>query len=185
MARQGDFYIDKKTLNQLRKDLTKVFPTNAQTNTAIVRGMKKAAAPLVSGLKLAIKNKVSDEATGKLANSIKIFRAKKLDKYKRPSIYVGPKVKPPKKYRNKKGDTKAQRAINAKAREKWIAEQAGFYFYFLEYGFKPWGKGDQYLGLGLLPQVVNSKGNQTLSSLYSSIADVIKKSAKRKGINIS
>ena len=185
MARNSEFYIDKKTLNQLRKDLTKVFPTNAQTNTAIVRGMKKAAAPLVSGLKLAIKNEVSDEATGKLANSIKIFRAKKLDKYKRPSIFIGPKVKAPKKYRNKKGDTKAQREANAKSRKSWADAQSGFYFYFLEYGFKPWGKGKQYIGAGLLPKVVSSKGNQTLSTLYRSISDVIEKSAKRKGINIS
>jgi hypothetical protein len=183
MAQNEDFYLDKMSMIKLKKDLSRVFPKDSQTNSAIASGMAKAAKPLQTALKGAVKRDAKD--SGRLWRSIQTFRAKRLDKFGRPSVYVGPKVKPPKKYKNKKGATKAQRATNAKAREKWISEQAGFYFYFLEYGFKPWGKGEQYLGMGWLPRIAASHGQQTLSLLYKSISDVITSSAKRKGINIS
>ena len=183
MAQNEDFYLDRQSMIKLKRDLSKVFPKDSQTNSAIASGMTKAAKPMQTALKNAVKRDAKD--SGRLWRSIQTFRAKRLDKFGRPSVYVGPKVKAPKKYKNKRGATKEQREANAKAREKWIAEQSGFYFYFLEYGFKPWGKGDKYLGMGWLPKIAASVGEQTLSMLYKSISDVITQSAKRKGINIS
>ena len=182
MAQNADFYLDRQSMIKLKKDLLKVFPKDSQTNSAIARGMADAAKPMVQGLRQLLKREAKD--TGKLWKTVKTFKAKRLDKFGRPSVYVGPKVKPPKKYKNKKGATKSQRETNAKAREAWAAAQSGFYFYFLEYGFNPWGKGDKYLGLGLLPRVAASYGEQTLSKLYKSISDVMMKSAKRKGIEL-
>tara|TARA_R100000388_G_scaffold39921_2_gene30818 strand:+ start:3847 stop:4398 length:552 start_codon:yes stop_codon:yes gene_type:complete len=182
MGKKDQIYIDKKSLNDIKRSLTKVFPTTGKQNAAIVRGMKKAAKPLVSGLKNEIGKEAKD--TGKLKRSITTFRAKRLDKYKRPSIYIGPKVKPPTKFKDKKGATQKERTANAKARKAWAKKQSGYYFYFLEYGFVPFGKGELKGGLGLLPKTVAAKGGQAQSLLYNKIFEEIKKSAIKQGIKI-
>ena len=184
MAREGDFYLDQKTLSDVINSLEKVFPKTSKQNTAIANGMKKAAAPLVTGLSSAIKLKTSKKATGKLKESIKIFRSRRLDDNGRPSIFVGPKVNPPSKFKNKKGQNKAQREQNAKDREQWAKKQSGYYFYYLEYGFEPFSKGKVRPGLGLLPQVASAFGNQVMNSLYNNIFAEIKKGAVKQGINI-
>jgi hypothetical protein len=173
MAREGDFYLDQKTLKDVINSLEKVFPKTSKQNTAIANGMKKAAAPLKTGLSSAIKLKTSKKATGKL-----------LDDNGRPSIFVGPKVNPPTKFKNKKGQNKAQREQNQKDREAWAKKQSGYYFYYLEYGFKPFNRGDMKAGLGLLPKVASAFGNQVMNSLYNKIFAEIKKGADKQGINI-
>lgn len=184
MAKKEQIYLDEKSLQDVRRSLEKVFPKTSKQNTAIANGMKKAAAPLKTGLKNAIKGSTSKLATGKLKGSIKLFRSKRLDDNGRPSIYVGPKVKPPSKFKNKKGATKAERQQNAKKRAAWAKKQSGYYFYFLEYGFQPFGKNKMKSGLGLLPKVVSSYGGQVMSQLYTKIYAEIKKGANKQGINI-
>jgi hypothetical protein len=184
MAREGDFYLDQKTLKDVINSLEKVFPKTSKQNAAIANGMKKAAAPLKTGLSSAIKLKTSKKATGKLKESIKIFRSRRLDDNGRPSIFVGPKVNPPTKFKNKKGQNKAQREQNQKDREAWAKKQSGYYFYYLEYGFKPFNRGDMKAGLGLLPKVASAFGNQVMNSLYNKIFAEIKKGADKQGINI-
>lgn len=182
MAREGDFYLDKKTLTDVINSLEKVFPKTSKQNTAIANGMKKAAAPLKNGLKNAIGTKAKD--SGRLKKSINLFRSRRLDDNGRPSIFVGPKVNPPSKFKNKKGQNKAQREQNAKDREQWAKKQSGYYFYYLEYGFEPFSKGKVRPGLGLLPQVASAFGNQVMNSLYNKIFAEIKKGADKQGINI-
>ena len=182
MAKKDQIYLDQKSLQDVRRSLEKVFPKTSKQNTAIANGMKKASKPLVAGLKTAIGTEAKD--SGRLKRGIKIFRSKRLDDNGRPSVYVGPKVKPPTKFRDKKGATKAERQQNAKNRAAWAKKQSGYYFYFLEYGFQPFGKGELKSGLGLLPKVVSSYGNQVMSQLYTKIYAEIKKSADKQGIDI-
>lgn len=184
MARAGDIFLDQASLKQVIRGLERVFPTHGKQNTAIANGMKKASKPLVTALQQAIDGATSQAATGKLAGSIDIFRAKRLDDNKRPSVYVGPKVKPPSKFKNKKGHTKEQRKLNAQKRKAWAKKQSGFYFYFLEYGFVPFGKGNLRPGLGLLPKVVAEKGTYVNSRMLPYIWAEIKKGAKKNGIQV-
>tara|TARA_R110000744_G_scaffold229822_3_gene347919 strand:- start:621 stop:1178 length:558 start_codon:yes stop_codon:yes gene_type:complete len=181
--KDAEFSIDQKSLQDIRKSLEKVFPKTSKQNTAIFNGMKQAAKPLVEGLSSAIKQNTTDRATGKLAKSIKIFRAKKKDDGGRPVAFVGPKVKAPQKFNNKKTSTRAEMKANAAARDNWKKKQSGFYFYYLEYGFKAFGK-KMKSGLGLLPKVASAKGEQVMNSLYNKIFDEIKKGAKKQGFEI-
>ena len=182
MAKKDEIYLDQKTLRDVKNSLSKVFPTTRKQNTAIARGMIKSSKPMITGLKNMIKLEAKD--TGKLKNSIKAFRAKRLDKYKRPSVFIGPKVKPPTKFKDKKGATQAERKANAEKRAAWAKKQSGYYFYWLEYGFQPFGKGDLKPGLGLLPKATAAYGNQVMSQLYNNIYAEIKKSANKQGIKI-
>lgn len=181
--KDAEFKVDQKSLNDIRKSLVKVFPKTSKQNAAIFRGMKKAAQPLVDGLSSAIKQNTSDRATGKLAKSIKIFKAKRKDDQGRPTAFVGPKVKPPSKFKDKKSSTKAERQANAKARELWKSKQSGFYFFYLEYGFKAFGN-KMKSGLGLLPQVAQTKGNAVMNDLYNKIFEEIQKGARKQGFTI-
>ncbi len=181
--KDAEFQVDQKTLQDIRKSLKKVFPKTSKQNNKIFQGMKKAAKPLVDGLSSAIKQNTSEKATGKLAKSIKIFRAKKKDDGGRPVAFVGPKVKPPTKFNDKKTSTREEMKKNAEARDNWKKKQSGFYFYYLEYGFKAFGK-KMKAGLGLLPQVASSKGEQVMNDLYNKIFDEIKKGAKKQGFEI-
>eukprot|EP00918_Siedleckia_nematoides_P052470 GHVU01114630.1.p1 GENE.GHVU01114630.1~~GHVU01114630.1.p1 ORF type:complete len:184 (-),score=20.64 GHVU01114630.1:1682-2233(-) len=182
MGKAADFYLDQKTLKDIQRDLYKVFPKTGKQNTAIANGMKKSAAPLVTGLKGAISTQAKD--TGKLKKSIKIFRSKRLDDNGRPSVFIGPKVNPPTKFKNKRGQNKQEMEQNAKDREQWAKKQSGYYFYFLEYGFEPFAKGKVKPGLGLLPQVASAFGNQVMNSLYNNIWLQIKKGADKQGLKI-
>jgi len=180
MAKKDEIYIDKESLRKIKRSLEKVFPTAKKQNTAIARGMIKAAKPMVAGLKTMIGKDAKD--TGKLKRGIKAFRAKRLDKYKRPSVFIGPKVKPPTKLRVKKGASASERKANAKKRAEWAKKQSGYYFYYLEYGFQPFGKGELKPGLGLLPKAASTYGNATMSILYKKILDEIKRGAKKQGM---
>ena len=184
MAKQhAEFKVDQKTLRDIRKSLHKVFPKTSQQNNKIFQGMKNAAKPLVDGLSRAIKQNTSDKATGKLAKSIKIFRAKKKDDGGRPVAYVGPKVKPPNKFKDKKSSTKAERESNAIARDNWKKTQSGFYFYYLEYGFMAFGH-TMKSGLGLLPQVAEENKEAVMNDLYNKIFEQIQKGARKQGFEI-
>lgn len=180
MAKKDEIYIDKESLRKIKRSLEKVFPTTKKQNTAIANGMIKAAKPMKDGLKAMISKDAKD--TGKLKRSIKAFRAKRLDKYKRPSVFIGPKVNPPSKLKVKKGASASERKANAKKRAEWAKKQSGYYFYYLEYGFVPFGKGQLKPGLGLLPKAKSTYGNATMSILYRKILDEIKKGAKKQGM---
>ena len=83
--------------------------------------------------------------------------------------------------------TALQQAIDgatSQKRKAWCKKQSGFYFYFLEYGFVPFGKGNLRPGLGLLPKVVAEKGTYVNSRMLPYIWAEIKKGAKKNGIQV-
>lgn len=169
------FGIDKRSMTQLKRGLNKMFPKDKQSNNAITKGMVKASRPMAQGLRSSIRKNAKD--TGKLAKSIRIFKAKRLDKFGRPSVFIGPLVKVPKRIKKKKGRTIEQRKADSDA---WIAKKSGYYFYFLEYGFGPRGSNKKVAGLGLLPKVASEYEGAVLGSLEMSIIDVINKKAMRE-----
>lgn len=163
--------IDQKALTSTRKALSKLFPYDSKTQTAIWRGMKDASKPMKKALKSFIKTEAKD--SGRLNRSIKIFRAKRLDKYKRPSAYIGPKIKAPKTKKYKDPETQ----------QKWYDKFSGYYFYFLEYGFRPWGQNKTLKrGLGLLPKAVNQGGPQSMAILKRSIEKHLEARIKKTGL---
>ena len=172
--------IDKKAMLTITNNLDKLYPTDSQTNNALAASLKKAALPLKRTLKALIKSKASKTAkerkrlgysVGKLARSIKIFKAKRLTKAGRPSVYVGPKVKPPKSLTKKEGTIEQKRARAI----AWAKKYSGFYFYILEYGFSPRGGKTAVGGLGLLPQTADAAGGLALSLLSREILATLNK----------
>jgi hypothetical protein len=167
------FKIDQKALISTRKALNRLFPYDSKTQTAIWRGMRDASKPMKTALKRLIKTEAKD--SGRLNRSIKIFRAKKLDKYNRPSAYIGPKIKAPKTKKYKDPETQ----------QKWYEKFSGYYFYYLEYGFIPWGgrnKQQMIGGLGLLPKAVNQGGPQSMAILKRSIEKQLEARIKKTGL---
>lgn len=161
------------------KALNKALPYDSRTQTAIANGMKDASKPMEKALKQLIRENTGKgrdkklKSSGRLARSIKIFRAKRLDRYKRPSVYIGPRIKAPK--------TKKMR--DPKVAEAWYRKWSGYYFYFLEYGFNPFGnEKNKRSGLGLLPKAVSLAGSQSLAMLRSKIAQRINKNLQKQGL---
>ncbi len=87
--------------------------------------------------------------TGQLENSLALINGK-LKPGMSPSVFVGPRVK------------------GAFANEN----KTGFYFYFLEYGFRG------IPGLRMLDKAAASKGNAALNSVVSEIKKLIDKRMK-------
>lgn len=178
--RNNEFKIDRKALVSTMKSLNKILPYDSKTQTAIANGMKDASKPLVNTLKKLIRENTGKgrdkdlKSTGRLARSIKTFRAKRLDKFKRPSVYVGPRIKAPRTKKMKDPKTKAA----------WYKKWSGYYFYFLEYGFSPFGNDEiKRSGLGLLPKTVQASGGATLGLLRGKIIARINKNIKKQGLS--
>tara|TARA_R100001086_G_C11820481_1_gene253967 strand:+ start:34 stop:462 length:429 start_codon:yes stop_codon:yes gene_type:complete len=136
--------IDEKELNSLIKDLEKLNMSDSKNKTLLRQGMRKAAKPILQELKsiVPIKSK-------QLKKSLAIINGKNV-KGKPPTIYVGPRVK------------KSFAAM----------DKTGFYFYFLEYGFRG------IPGLRMLDRTASSKGNFALSNVITEIKKLIDKRMK-------
>jgi hypothetical protein len=175
MARTESISIDKKRLNEIRRGLTKLFPKDSQTNKVLLKSLVKSAKP--ARLKLQSLIKTHAKKTGKLEKSIRIFPAKSPDKYGRPSVFVGPLVKVPRRIKYNKKRTMEQKAQDA---ANWAKEKSGFYMWFLEYGFGPKGSKKKVAGLGLLPKAAKEGGQATLAQLEREITIQINKKAKKQ-----
>ena len=136
--------IDKKQLNSLIKDLEKLNMSDSKNKTLIRQGMRKAAKPILQELK----NIVPVESK-QLRKSLAVINGKNR-KGVPPSVFVGPRVK------------KSFAAM----------DKSGFYFYFLEYGFRG------IPGLRMLDKAAASKGNTAINSVISEIKKLIDKRFK-------
>jgi len=136
--------IDKKQLNSLIKDLEKLNMSDSKNKTLLRQGMRKAAKPILQELK----NIVPVESK-QLRKSLAVINGKNR-KGVPPSVFVGPRVK------------KSFAAM----------DKSGFYFYFLEYGFRG------IPGLRMLDKAAASKGNTAINSVISEIKKIIDKRFK-------
>ena len=136
--------IDEKELNSLIKDLESLNMSDSKNKTLLRQGMRKAAKPLLQELK-----SIVPVDSKQLEKSLAIINGKNV-KGKPPTVYVGPRVK---------------KSFSSK-------EKSGFYFYFLEYGFR--GKP----ALRMLETTVSNKGNSTMNSIISEVRKLIDKRMK-------
>lgn len=117
---------DKNELKQIIRDLDQLFPdSDTKLRTQLRSALRKAAKPLVPEIRKNIDNgllslskwknlrgnRAAEAQSGQMKKSIAIINGK-VSRGRKPSVYVGPKVK-----------------------GAWASEdKTGFYFYFLEYG---------------------------------------------------
>lgn len=136
--------IDEKELNSLIKDLEKLNMSDSKNKTLLRQGMRKAAKPILQELKniVPVKSK-------QLKKSLAIINGKNV-KGKPPTIFIGPRVK------------NSFAAMN----------KTGFYFYFLEYGFRG------IPGLRMLDKTAANKGNTAINSVIDEIRKLIDKRMK-------
>ena len=136
--------IDEKELNSLIKDLESLNMSDSKNKTLLRQGMRKAAKPLLQELK-----SIVPVDSKQLKKSLAIINGKNV-KGKPPTVYVGPRVK---------------KSFSSK-------EKSGFYFYFLEYGFR--GKP----GLRMLEKTASNKGNTAINGIIGEIRKLIDKRFK-------
>jgi len=136
--------IDEKELNSLIKDLESLGLSDSRTKTTLRQGMRKASKPILQELKDLV-----PKDSGQLRKSLAVINGKNR-KGVPPSVFIGPRVK----------------GVFANM------EKTGFYFYFLEYGFR--GKP----GLRMLDKAASSKGNQAMNSVIDEIKKIIDKKMK-------
>ena len=136
--------IDKKELNSLIKDLEKLNMSDSKNKTLLRQGLRKAAKPILQELK-----SIVPVESKQLKKSLGIINGKNV-KGKPPTVYIGPRVK--KSFASK--------------------EKSGFYFYFLEYGFRG------IPGLRMLDKTAASKGNTAINSVIGEIKKLIDKRMK-------
>jgi HK97 gp10 family phage protein len=136
--------IDEKELKSLIKDLEKLNMSDSKNKTLLRQGMRKASKPILQELK-----SIVPVESKQLKKSLAIINGKNV-KGKPPTVYVGPRVK--KSFASK--------------------EKSGFYFYFLEYGFRG------IPGLRMLDKTAASKGNTAINSVIGEIKKLIDKRMK-------
>ena len=136
--------IDEKELKSLIKDLEKLNMSDSKNKTLLRQGMRKASKPILQELK-----SIVPVESKQLKKSLAIINGKNV-KGKPPTVYVGPRVK--KSFASK--------------------EKSGFYFYFLEYGFRG------IPGLRMLDKTASSKGNTAINSVIGEIKKLIDKRMK-------
>ncbi len=136
--------IDEKELKSLIKDLEKLNMSDSKNKTLIRQGMRKAAKPILQELK-----SIVPVESKQLKKSLAVISGKNR-KGLSPSVFVGPRVK------------KSFAAM----------DKSGFYFYFLEYGFRG------VPGLRMLDKAAASKGNTAINSVISEIKKIIDKRFK-------
>ena len=136
--------IDEKELNSLIKDLEKLNMSDSKNKTLLRQGMRKAAKPILQELK-----SIVPVESKQLKKSLAVINGKNV-KGKPPTVYVGPRVK--KSFASK--------------------EKSGFYFYFLEYGFRG------IPGLRMLDKTAASKGNTAINSVIAEIKKLTDKRMK-------
>jgi hypothetical protein len=146
--------IDEKELKQIIKDLDKLFPSSDTKLRATLRSaLRKSATPLRSELRTNIKNDIKplrpsaeSDKTGQLVKSIGIINGKTKGGRK-PSVYVGPRVKG---------------SFSSK-------DKTGFYFYFHEYGYY------NAPPLRMLDKTARAKGQQVMDSVITKLKTIIEK----------
>tara|TARA_B100000497_G_scaffold52851_1_gene60668 strand:- start:627 stop:1106 length:480 start_codon:yes stop_codon:yes gene_type:complete len=136
--------IDEKELKSLIKDLEKLNMSDSKNKTLLRQGMRKASKPILQELK-----SIVPVESKQLKKSLAIINGKNV-KGKPPTVYVGPRVK--KSFASK--------------------DKSGFYFYFLEYGFRG------IPGLRMLDKTAASKGNTAINSVIVEIKKLIDKRMK-------
>ena len=136
--------IDEKELKSLIKDLEKLNMSESKNKTLLRQGMRKASKPILQELK-----SIVPVESKQLKNSLAVINGKNV-KGKPPTVYIGPRVK--KSFADK--------------------EKSGFYFYFLEYGFRG------IPGLRMLDKTAASKGNTAINSVIGEIKKLIDKRMK-------
>jgi len=136
--------IDERELKSLIKDLEKLNMSDSKNKTLLRQGMRKAAKPILQELK-----SIVPVESKQLKKSLAVINGKNV-KGKPPTVYVGPRVK--KSFASK--------------------EKSGFYFYFLEYGFRG------IPGLRMLDKAAASKGNTAINGVIGEIKKLIDKRIK-------
>jgi HK97 gp10 family phage protein len=136
--------IDEKELKSLIKDLESLNMSDSKNKTLLRQGMRKASKPILQELK-----SIVPVESKQLKKSLAVINGKNV-KGKPPTVYVGPRVK--KSFASK--------------------EKSGFYFYFLEYGFRG------IPGLRMLDKTAASKGNTAINSVIGEIKKLIDKRMK-------
>ena len=136
--------IDQQQLNSLIKDLEKLNMSDSKNKTLLRKGMRKAAKTILQELK----NIVPVESK-QLRKSLAIINGKNR-KGVAPSVFIGPRVK---------------KSFAAK-------DKSGFYFYFLEYGFRG------IPGLRMLDKAASSQGNNAVNRVIVEIRKLIDKRMK-------
>ena len=151
--------IDEKELKQIIKDLDRLFPSSdTKLRTTLRSALRKSATPLRSELRTNIKTDIkptrtgaTEKKTGQLVKSIRIINGKTKGGRK-PSVYVGPRVK---------GSFSS-------------ANKTGFYFFFHEYGYY------NAPALRMLDKTARAKGQQVMDSVISKLKTIIEKRFAKK-----
>ena len=137
--------IDKKELAEIARNLESLNMSDSKNKTLLRQAMRKAAKPILTELKGLV-----PKDSGQLRKSLAIINGKNR-RGVAPSVYIGPRVK------------------GAFANEN----KTGFYFYFLEYGFRG------VAGLRMLDEAARSKGNQALNDITNQLKALIEKRFKK------
>jgi HK97 gp10 family phage protein len=137
--------INKKELAEIARNLESLNMSDSKNKTLLRQAMRKAAKPILSELKGLV-----PKDSGQLRKSLSIINGKNR-KGVAPSVFIGPRVK------------------GAFANEN----KTGFYFYFLEYGFRG------VAGLRMLDQAARSKGSQALNDVTNQLKALIEKRFKK------
>jgi len=148
--------INKKELAEIARNLESLNMSDSKNKTLLRQAMRKAAKPIWTQLRANVDNikptlkGASSRKTGQLKKSLAVINGKNR-KGVSPSVFVGPRVK------------------GAFANEN----KTGFYFYFLEYGFRG------VAGLRMLDQAARSKGSQALNDVTNQLKGLIEKRFKK------
>lgn len=137
--------IDKKELAEIARNLESLNMSDSKNKTLLRKAMRKAAKPILTELKGLV-----PKDSGRLRKSLAIINGKNRRGVS-PSVYIGPRVKG---------------AFADKSK-------SGFYFYFLEYGFRG------VAGLRMLDKSARSKGNQALNDITNQLKALIEKRFKK------
>ena len=137
--------IDKKELAEIAKNLESLNMSDSKNKTILRQAMRKAAKPILTELKGLV-----PKDSGQLRKSLSIINGKNR-RGVAPSVYVGPRVKG---------------AFADKSK-------SGFYFYFLEYGFRG------IAGLRMLDEAARNKGTQAVDDVTNQLKSLIEKRFKK------
>ncbi len=137
--------IDKKELAKIARNLESLNMSDSKNKTILRQAMRKAAKPILTELKGLV-----PKDSGQLRKSLAVINGKNRRGVS-PSVYIGPRVK------------------GAYANEN----KTGFYFYFLEYGFRG------VAGLRMLDQAARSKGSKALNDVTNQLKALIEKRFKK------
>lgn len=137
--------IDKKELDEIARNLESLNMSDSKNKTILRQAMRKAAKPILTELKGLV-----PKDSGQLRKSLAVINGKNR-RGVAPSVYVGPRVKGAFADKNK----------------------TGFYFYFLEYGFRG------VAGLRMLDKSARSKGSQALNDVTNQLKKLIEKRFKK------